>query len=155
MKVQLWLIGKTHQPFVAEGMSEYTRRIARYVPYETLVLPDGKHSETQRTKAAEADEVLRRIAPEDFLVLLDARGGVFSSEQFAQQVERWLNMPQRRLIFLVGGAYGFDARVYTRGNTQLSLSSLTFSHQLIRLIFSEQLYRAFSILNNEPYHHAG
>jgi 23S rRNA (pseudouridine1915-N3)-methyltransferase len=156
MKVALWMIGKTDFKYLNAGMEIYEKRLKRYLPFEKLVLPDVKTSKKslpEKIKVEEGQLILSKLQPGDALVLLDERGRSFSSTDFAQYMEQQLYQSHRRLIFLIGGAYGFSDAVYARATLKISLSKMTFSHQMVRLIFLEQLYRAMSILNNEPYHH--
>ena len=155
MKVEFWVVGKTNFDFLKPGISEFEKRIKRYIPFEVKVLADIKVSKKEPSKSLkqkEGKKILQDIKPNDYLVLLDERGKEFTSVQFAQWIERSLQHSSKRIIFQVGGAYGFSEDVYKRANAKITLSKMTFSHQLIRLIFLEQLYRAFAILNNEPYH---
>lgn len=155
MKVQLYYIGKTSESYLREGEAIYAARLKHYLPISIEVLPDvkkaGKLSPAQ-LKAKEADLVLSKLGNDDGLILLDEGGKTFGSVAFSQWLDRQLQMPYRRLVFLVGGAFGFDERVYARANGKLSLSKMTFSHQMIRLFFTEQLYRAMTILRGEKYH---
>lgn len=157
MKVITWCIGKTADDYLRDGIERYAKRLPHYLPFELEVLPDvknaGKLSPLQ-LKAKEAELVLARLKPHDGLVLLDERGRQYSSEELAEWLDGQLQMPYKRLIFLVGGAFGFDESVYARANAKLSLSRMTFSHQMIRLFWLEQLYRAMTILKNEPYHNS-
>ena len=155
MKICCWFIGKTADKYLREGTEIYAKRLGRYLPFEREILPDikgGGKLSPEQLKLREGELVLSRLKPEDGLILLDERGKDFTSVQLAHWLDRQLQQPYRRLIFLVGGAYGFDAAVYQRANAQWSLSKLTFSHQMIRLFVLEQLYRAMTILRNEPYH---
>ncbi|MBI5917441.1 MAG: 23S rRNA (pseudouridine(1915)-N(3))-methyltransferase RlmH [Bacteroidetes bacterium] len=155
MKVEFWLIGKTDFPYLDEGMSVYEKRLGHYLPYATVVLPDVKNTgspQPPQLKQKEGDVVLSRLKPDDFLVLLDERGRQLSSVEFATFMEQKLQLSSKRLIFLVGGAWGFSEQVYERADFQLSLSKMTFSHQMVRLFFLEQLYRAMTILRGELYH---
>lgn len=155
MKVECWVIGKTNERYLEEGIALYTRRLQRYLPFDLIVMPDvknaGKHSPDQ-LKEKEAEGVLNRLKQEDFLILLDEGGKEFRSADFAVYLEQRLQLSFRRLVFLVGGAYGFAPSLYERRNEALALSRMTFSHQMVRLFFLEQLYRAMTILRNEPYH---
>ncbi len=155
MKLTCWFIGKTSDAYLREGTALYEKRLRHYLPFETDVLPDVKQAgklSPDQLKAREADLVLDRLRDDDGLILLDERGEQFGSVQLAQWLDRQLQQPYRRLVFLVGGAWGFDDRLYQRANARLSLSKLTFSHQMVRLFLLEQLYRAMTILRNEPYH---
>lgn len=155
MKLCFWMIGKTQKKHLEEGIGIFTDRIGRYVPFESEILPEGKSGKKTRPEQVmkqEAEAVLRRLDPADHLILLDAGGRQFDSLGFADYVEHLLHYSSKRIVFLVGGAFGFDPALRQRADARLSLSTLTFSHQLIRLIFLEQLYRAFTIIRNEPYH---
>ena len=157
MKVAFWVTGKTNEDYLDEGNGIYLKRLARYLPFEMEVLPDIKQAKNLnplQLKEKESDQVLARLKNEDFLVLLDEKGRQFTSEGFAGWVENQLQGSSRRLIFVAGGAYGFSQALYNRSNAMLSLSDMTFSHQMVRLFFLEQLYRAMTILKNEPYHNA-
>jgi 23S rRNA (pseudouridine1915-N3)-methyltransferase len=155
MKITLIVTGKTKESYLQEGIEEYVKRIRHYVPFNMITLQDvkvTKKSGKDLLLGKEAKQVLDRIKPTDHLVLLDERGKSLSSENFASFIS---GMEGRtgHLVFLVGGAYGFHDEIYSRANAEISLSRLTFSHQMVRLIFAEQLYRAFTILKGEPYHH--
>lgn len=139
-----------------EGVEEFRRRLRRYVPFETETIPDLKNSRNLTMKEVmekEGELLLRRIRPDDHVVMLDERGEAFSSIAFAEHLNA-LEGRVKQLVFVIGGAYGFSEEAYRRADSRLSLSRLTFSHQLVRLIFMEQLYRAFTILKGDPYHHA-
>jgi len=155
MKVEFWVIGKTSDAYLREGIAQYRKRLGHYLPFEMRVLPDvkkaGKLSAAQ-LQQKEGEQVLAGLQADDFLCLLDERGKSYSSVEFAQFVGQKLQLSHKRLIFLVGGAFGFSEALYQRANSKLSLSKMTFSHQMIRLFFLEQLYRAMTILRNEPYH---
>lgn len=158
MKVELWQIGKTAFPYLEEGIRIYEARLLRYLPFQLETLPDVKNAQKlsgEQLKVKEGALVLSRLKAEDYLVLLDERGKMHSSVEWAKQIERELMLSHKRMIFLIGGAYGFSPSVYDRANSTLSLSKMTFSHQMIRLFFLEQLYRAMTILRNEPYHNEG
>ncbi len=157
MKVEFWVTGKNNEAYLDEGSGIYLKRLSRYLPFEMEVLPDirqAKNLKPLQLKEKESDQVLTRLKNEDFLVLLDEKGRQFTSESFARWLEVQLQGSSRRLIFVVGGAYGFSQALYDRANVLLSLSGMTFSHQMVRLFFLEQLYRAMTILKNEPYHNA-
>lgn len=157
MKVELWAIGKTNERYLEEGMALYEKRLKHYLPFQWTVLPDIKGAgnlSAQQLKAKEGESILSKLKDDDLLILLDERGRSFSSEGFATYLDKKLQQSQRRLVFLIGGAYGFSDALYERAKDQLSLSSMTFSHQMVRLFFLEQLYRAMTILRNEPYHNS-
>ena len=155
MKVELWVIGKTNEDFLKEGIALYVKRLSHYLPFQMVVIPDVKTSKGTKPaqlKSKEGAAILQKLKSEDLLILLDEKGKTFGSVAFAHYLEQLLMRPGRRLIFLVGGAYGFSAELYQRAQGKLSLSEMTFSHQMVRLFFLEQLYRAMTILRNEPYH---
>jgi 23S rRNA (pseudouridine1915-N3)-methyltransferase len=155
MQVILMLNGKTDQSFVSEGFAMFETRIKRYVKFSTIVIPALKNTKNmpiETQKNAEAELMLAQLQPSDAVILLDEKGKSFSSVKFANYLQKQMNAGIKRLVFIVGGPHGFGETMYQRANQKNSLSEMTFSHQLIRLIFAEQLYRAFTILNGEPYH---
>ena len=154
MKVEAWAIGKTAEPYLETGIGIFEKRLKNYLPFTWTELPGVKIKTTDGAilKQEEGKMILSKIAPDDFLVLLDENGKQFSSIELAQWLEQRLAASNRRLIFLIGGAFGFSSDVYARANMQISLSQLTFSHQMVRVFLLEQLYRAMTILRNEPYH---
>lgn len=157
MKIQLWSIGKNHEPYVKTGVEDFTRRIEKYFAVEwTLISPPKKAGllNGPDLKKKESELIMEWLQPDDYLVLLDERGRQQSSEQLANFLQARANDRTKRLVFLIGGAYGVDETVFKRANFQWSLSQLVFPHQLVRLILAEQLYRACTILRNEKYHHA-
>lgn len=157
MKMQLWSVGKTHESYVKEGIEDFTRRIGNYFPVQWQIMTTPKQAATlsePALKKAEASIILSQLDKDDFLVLLDERGKQFSSPELADFLQKRANESIRNIIFLIGGAYGVDETVTKRANVSWSLSKLVFPHMLVRLILSEQLYRACTILRNEKYHHA-
>lgn len=156
MKIELWVVGKTDDGYLQTGLDDYQKRLQRYTAYEQITLPNLKNRKkltTDQIKHQEGELILSKLQKSDYLILLDERGKSFTSLQFAQYIERWSAQGHKRLVFLIGGAYGFSPAVYAAAHTRLSLSAMTFSHQMVRLFFTEQLYRAYTILNGEPYHH--
>jgi 23S rRNA (pseudouridine1915-N3)-methyltransferase len=153
MKVEFWVIGKTAFKYLDEGMKDYGKRLSRWVDFQVVVFPGSKSSDHKVLMLIEAKQVLEKLKPDDQLILMDERGKMLSSNEFAEELSRRQMLSQKRLVFLIGGAYGFDQSLYDRSNMMLSLSKMTFSHQIIRLIFLEQLYRAFTIIKGLPYHH--
>lgn len=156
MKMSLILVGKTDLPYLQAGMALYEDRIRRYSDYKRIEIPELKSTSSLskgEIKDKEGDLIIKQIKPQDEVVLLDVEGRGFSSEEFASFLDKRGIYGTKGLVFVVGGAYGFSDSVYARASYKLSLSSLTFSHQLVRLIFLEQLYRAFTIIKGEPYHH--
>ncbi len=157
MRVECWMIGKTNEAYLKEGMQIYTKRLVRYIPFEKIIYPDVKNASKMPTdilKKKEGEIILSKLKPDDFLVLLDENGKHYTSEAFAKYLDQQLQMSYKRIIFQIGGAFGFSDEVYARANAKLALSKMTFSHQMIRLFFFEQLYRAMTILRNEPYHNS-
>ena len=156
MKIVFGMIGKTDFPYLVEGMEIYLKRLSHYAKMEVLVLPDIKTSKKESTevlKVKEGELILSKLQDGDFLILLDEQGKSYTSKAFAQWVAQWMMQSHKRVVFQVGGAYGFSKDVYARANATLSLSAMTFSHQMVRLIMLEQLYRAMTIIHHEPYRH--
>lgn len=156
MKIQLICIGKTSFDFVNSGISLYNKRLEHYIPFEWIELQDikkGKGWSEENIKDKEGELLLRNIPNDSILVLLDVVGKHLDSVGFAEFINKQMVTGKKTLIFVIGGAYGFSQEVYQRTQLRISLSKLTFSHQIIRLLFAEQLYRAFTILRGEPYHH--
>jgi 23S rRNA (pseudouridine1915-N3)-methyltransferase len=155
MKIKLLVVGQTNMKFVEAGSSEFFARLKHYTDFEMLVIAPPKNAAklvVAELKNKEAENILAKTLPSDFLILLDEKGGEYSSVEFASFLQKRMNSGVKNLVFVVGGAFGFSEKMYERANSKLSLSKMTFSHQLIRLIFAEQLYRAFTILRNEKYH---
>lgn len=156
MKIVLITIGKTNEKYLIEGISDYQKRLKHYTNFERIEIANIKNaknfSESELMKK-EGELILKQIQNSDHLVLLDDKGKDFTSQKFAQKLQQWMLSGKKRLVFVVGGAYGFSDEIYKRGNEKLSLSKMTFSHQMVLLFFVEQLYRGYTILNNEPYHH--
>ena len=157
MKIEAWFIGKTSPSYLQIGLDDYAGRIKKYVPFETVIIPDIKDAGSYAARdrlLKEGEKVLQKLTPQDYLILLDEGGKEFSSGQFSQFLEKELNKSYKKIIFLVGGSFGFSPELQQRANFKISLSKMTFSHQMVRLFFLEQIYRGFTILNNEPYHNA-
>ncbi len=155
MNIELLVVGKTDTSTIDELVRIYQNRLSHYVKFSITTLPDikrGKAFSAKQHNAAEAELLLAQMQPSDYVVLLDERGTHHSSMEFASWLEKRMAGGGRRLLFVVGGPFGFAESVYERANSKISLSRMTFTHQFIRVIFTEQLYRAFTILNNEPYH---
>lgn len=156
MLLKLIAIGKTKISYLNEGINEYRNRLSHYLPFELVEIPDVKVSKgtsPDRVKSMEGDEIQKKLDASAFVILLDENGKGFSSEQFAAHLQKRFNSGGKEIAFVIGGPYGFSEEVVERANERVSLSSLTFSHQMVRLIAMEQLYRAMTILRNEPYHH--
>jgi len=156
MKITLLVIGKTAEKYLKEGVHEYENRIKHYLPFEIIELPAIKSSAKisfNKQKEMEADLLMKKIVKYDYIVLLDEKGEERESKDFAVFIEKQMNSGIKNLLFIVGGPYGFDEIIYAKATRKISLSKMTFSHQMIRLIFVEQLYRAMTIIRNEAYHH--
>ena len=156
MKLQIWAIGRNHEPYVREGVEDFSRRVSRYQSLEWNIIPVPKHTgmlSEADLRRSEAKTVLEWIERDDYLVSLDERGDEMDSDRLAAFLSQRANESVRRLVFLIGGAYGLDEEVLKRSRKVWSLSKLTFPHQLVRLILAEQLYRAYTIIRNEKYHH--
>lgn len=156
MKITLLAIGKTDDKNLQTLINQYTKRLKHYVPFSFEVIPDIKNVKNRSEslqKKAEGQEILKRLQPADALILLDENGKQYSSVSFSQFLQKKMNSGLKNLTFVIGGPYGFSDEVYERANGKLSLSKMTFSHQMVRVFFIEQLYRGFTILRNEPYHH--
>jgi 23S rRNA (pseudouridine1915-N3)-methyltransferase len=156
MKIQIWSIGKNHEPYVKPGVEDFTRRIGNYFPVSWNIIPVPKHTAMMSEadlKKAESRIILDWLGKDDYLVALDEKGKSMGSEQLASFLQQRANESVKQLVFLIGGAFGLDAEVLKRAKYRWSLSELTFPHQLVRLILAEQLYRACTILRNEKYHH--
>jgi 23S rRNA (pseudouridine1915-N3)-methyltransferase len=139
-----------------EGIDDYVKRLSFYIPFEMKVIPDIKNRSSlseELQKEKEGVLILNQVSPGDYLILLDEHGNEFSSLGFSKWIEKKMIAGTRQLIFVIGGPYGFSNTVYQRSDTKISMSKLTFSHQMVRLIFVEQIYRAMTIIKNEPYHH--
>lgn len=156
MKITLLCIGKTDDKYIQEGLDKYLKRLKHYISFNFVVIPDVKNaknlSEAQQ-KEKEAELFFKYIAANDQVILLDERGKEYRSVEFADFLEKKMVSSVQHLVFLIGGPYGFADAVKARANGSLSLSKMTFSHQMIRLFFVEQIYRAFTIIKGEPYHH--
>lgn len=156
MKIELILVGKTSKSYFQDAIEEYVKRISRYISFDVKIIPDLKNSKNlseKQIKELEGVAVLKQIDSSDYVVLLDDKGKSFTSKEMAIWLEQKQAQSIKKMVFVIGGAYGFSADVYIRTNEKISLSKLTFSHQIVRPIFLEQLYRCFTIINGEPYHH--
>ncbi len=155
MNVLLLMIGKTEDDYLKNGITIFEKRLKHYVNYQTIVIPSLKNAKNLTAddfKLKEGEEILKHAVKADFVILLDEKGKQFRSKEFANFLQKQMNTGIKNLMFVVGGAFGFSDKVYEKADMKLSLSEMTFSHQMIRLLFTEQLYRAFTILKNEPYH---
>jgi len=156
MKITLIHVGGTVDNYLKSGVDEYVKRLSHYTKFSILEISDLKNASKMSRevlKKKEGKEILKKLSSDDFVVLLDEKGKLYSSEDFSVFIQGKMTQSVRSLVFIIGGAFGFSEEVYSRANSKLSLSKMTFSHRMIRLLFTEQLYRAFTILRNEPYHH--
>lgn len=156
MEITLITVGKTTTDYIQKGIDEYCKRLRRYVTFSIKTLPDVKNSRKmseEQQKTAESSTILSELSSSDYVVLLDERGDMLTSRQFSDFLQKGMLGGKKRIVFIVGGPYGFSAETYARADAKLSFSRMTFSHEMIRLFFVEQLYRANTILRNEPYHH--
>lgn len=155
MDIALIAVGKTATGYVREGIEEYRKRLKHYIPFTMETVPDvrgGKLSEEQQ-KRLEGERILSLIRPADRVVLLDESGSEYTSEKFAERLQKDMASGLKRLVFVIGGPYGFSPEVYGRADGKLSLSKMTLNHEMVRMFFVEQVYRAMTILRGEPYHH--
>lgn len=156
MQIELIVVGKTDSKEVASLVEMYAKRVNHYCKFSLTILPDLRNTKSLNSRQqnkSEGDRILALLTEGDYVVLLDERGTEYRSMEFAEWVGKRMASGLRRLVFVIGGPYGFSEEVYARANHKISLSQMTFSHQIVRAIFAEQIYRAFTILNNEPYHH--
>ncbi len=156
MKLHVIFTGRTTGKLFQDAIADYVNRLGHYVPFSIEELPDLKNARNlteEQQKEREADLLLHALQPGDVLVLLDERGREFTSREFSEFLEQKMQTVGKRLVFLIGGPYGFSQRVYSAAFAKISLSKMTFSHQMVRLFLVEQLYRAFTIMRGEPYHH--
>ncbi|AWA30359.1 23S rRNA (pseudouridine(1915)-N(3))-methyltransferase RlmH [Flavobacterium magnum] len=156
MNIRLLAIGKTDNSHLQSLIEEYMKRLSFYIRFELEVIPDVKNARNLSEalqKEKEGEQILSKIQPTDQLILLDENGKSFSSVAFSGELQKKMNSGVKTLVFVIGGPYGFSDAVYAKASGKISLSQMTFSHQMVRLFFIEQLYRGFTILRNEPYHH--
>ena len=156
MNIELIAIGKTDTEEIESLVANYAKRVNFYCKFSITIIPDIRNTRNispSQQKAAEGKAIIKSLADGDYVILLDERGEELRSMQFADLMRKRMLSGVKRLVFIIGGPYGFSDEVYQRADSKLSLSRMTFSHQFVRAIFAEQLYRAFTILNNEPYHH--
>ncbi len=156
MTIKLLAIGKTDDSSLQDLIEIYKRRLQFYIKFEYEIIPDlkkQKNLDEVQQKQKEGEFIISKISASDLLVLLDENGKQYSSEDFSGFLQKKMNSGLKQLVFVIGGPYGFSEDIYTRADAKISLSKMTFSHQMVRLFFTEQLYRAFTILKNEPYHH--
>lgn len=155
MNIKLIVVGKTDASYLREGIAIYEERLKHYVNFETVVIPalkEQRNASPEEVKSREGLQILKQLEKSSYNVLLDEHGKQYSSVAFSQYIQKQMNAGTRCLSFVVGGAFGFSPEVYAAANDKLSLSTMTFNHQMVRLFFIEQIYRAFTILRHEPYH---
>ena len=155
MKTALILVGKTNDTHLQAIINDYAERITHYMPFEIIIIPELKNTKSlseEQQKVREGELIMKQLTAQDTVILLDERGKQYRRLDFAKWIEKQ-QLTARRLVFVIGGPYGFSSTIYDRANGKISLSAMTFSHQLVRTIFTEQLYRACTIIKGEPYHH--
>lgn len=155
MNIKLLVVGKTDKGFVQDGTQQYVDRLKHYIKFEMEVIPDLKNASSlsvTQLKEMQAQSIIQHLSQNDNVILLDEHGKSFTSMDFAQFIQQKMNLSVKNLVFIVGGAFGFADKIKTQYKEKISISPMTFSHQMIRLLFTEQLYRAFTIINHEPYH---
>lgn len=156
MKITLLTVGKTDKDWVRQGMDIYVSRLKHYIPFSVVEIPELKNVSAMtkdQIKTKEGELILKQIKPTDDLILLDERGKEYTSVELAKVIQDKISYTGKDMVYVIGGAYGFSDAVYQRANSKISLSRMTFSHQMVRAIFVEQIYRAFTIMKGEPYHH--
>jgi 23S rRNA (pseudouridine1915-N3)-methyltransferase len=156
MKIALLQIGKTTERYLTEGIGVFEGRMRKYAAFEIFTIPDIRNTRNMTAtelKTREGEKILQFFKNDDYIVILDDKGKEFSTNEFSSWIENTLMLQKKRLVFIIGGAWGFSDEVYQKADILLSLSRLTFSHQMVRLLFLEQLYRAFTVIKGEPYHH--
>lgn len=156
MKITLLTVGKTDRDWVRQGLNIYVSRLKHYIPFSIVEIPELKNVSSltkEQIRTREGELILRNLRPTDEVILLDERGKEYSSVELAKILQDKINYTGKDIVYIIGGAYGFSEAVYRRADSRLSLSRMTFSHQMVRAIFAEQIYRAFTIMKGEPYHH--
>ncbi len=157
MKITLLVVGKTTDKYLIEGIEKYTKRLIHYCKFQIVEIPELKNTKSlseEQQKEKEAELIAQKITATDHVILLDEQGKQFTSVEFSKEINKWMNQSVSSVVFVIGGPYGFDQKIKNRANAEISLSKMTFSHQMVRLFFVEQIYRAYSILKCEPYHHS-
>ena len=156
MKIALFQTGKTTDKHISELADLYSNRIKKYTGFEIITIPDVKNTKNmpvQEQKAKEATKIIQSVTDDDYIILLDERGKELRTLEFSGTLEKMFFLPKKRIVFIIGGPWGFSEAVYKRADYKMSLSKMTYPHQLVRLLFLEQLYRVFTIIKGEPYHH--
>ncbi|MEN9369409.1 MAG: rRNA ((1915)-N(3))-methyltransferase RlmH [Bacteroidota bacterium] len=157
MKITLLVVGKTTDKYLIEGIEKYTKRLIHYCKFQIVEIPELKNTKSlseEQQKEKEAELIAQKITATDHVILLDEQGKQFTSVEFSKEINKWMNQSVSSVVFVIGGPYGFDQKIKNRANAEISLSKMTFSHQMVRLFFVEQIYRSYSILKGEPYHHS-
>ena len=155
MEIQLLFVGKTKKKYLVDELDAYKSKILRFVKFSFVCVEESKTNKKINLKQIREKEfklILKKIAPNDFVIILDEKGKMLNSIDFATEIQSYMNKGKKRIIFIIGGAFGLSNKIYDKFKIRIALSRMTFSHQMIRLFFCEQLYRAFSIINNHPYH---
>ncbi|MGD0582427.1 MAG: 23S rRNA (pseudouridine(1915)-N(3))-methyltransferase RlmH [Bacteroidales bacterium] len=156
MKIILLQTGKTGEKYISDGVEEYSSRIRKYAAFEMITIPDLKNTKSmpvEEQKAREGKLILQSLGNDDYVIVLDEKGKELTTMELASLMEKIFQMPKKRAVFVIGGPWGFSGEVYERADLRMSLSRLTFSHQLVRLLFAEQLYRVLTVIKGTPYHH--
>jgi 23S rRNA (pseudouridine1915-N3)-methyltransferase len=156
MKIALLQVGKTSAKYLTEGIATFEERVKKYSSFEILTVPDLRNTRNmpfREQKVRESEKILHFLGSDDYIVILDDKGKEFSTIEFATWLEKTMMLQKKRIVFVTGGAWGFTDEIFKKADMRLSLSRLTFSHQIVRLLFLEQLYRAFTVMKGEPYHH--
>ena len=156
MKITLLTVGKTDRDWVKQGLDIYVSRLKHYIPFSVVEIPELKNVSSltkDQIKTREGELILKNVRPADDLILMDERGKQYTSVELAKVIQDKISYAGKDMVFVIGGAYGFSEAVYRRADSRISLSKMTFSHQMVRAIFVEQIYRAFTIMRGEPYHH--
>lgn len=156
MEISVISIGKISSQWIAEGISLFESRISRYLKYTSIILPDIKNAKSldiDKLKLEEGKQILAQTSTSDYVVILDERGKEFTSREFADWMQKQMNAGRKRVVLVIGGPFGFSQEVYNRADSKIALSKMTFTHEMAKLLLCEQVYRAFTILKGEPYHH--
>lgn len=156
MKITLLTVGKTDKDWVKDGLDIYVSRLKHYIPFSVVEIPELKNVSAltkDQIKTREGELILKNVRPTDDLILMDERGKQYTSVELSKVLQDKISYIGKDIVFVIGGAYGFSEAVYNRADSKISLSKMTFSHQMVRAIFAEQIYRAFTIMRGEPYHH--
>jgi len=156
MKIALLQTGKTSEGYISQGTGIYSNRIRKYIPFEIFTVPEIRNTRnmtSREQKEREGEKILKYLSGDDFTVILDEKGRERTTIEFSEWLEKAFMLPKKRILFIIGGPWGFSDDVYNKSDERLSLSRFTFSHQMVRLLFLEQLYRALTVINGDPYHH--